>query len=68
MARAALHIGVRELAKMADVAAMTITRIENGHSGGYAETWRKIQRALEEAGVEFINGDAPGVRLKKKKR
>jgi transcriptional regulator with XRE-family HTH domain len=27
-----------------------------------------IQRVLEEAGVEFTNGDAPGVRLKKKKR
>ena len=68
MARAALHIGVRELAKMADVAAMTITRIENGHSSGHGETLRKIQRALEAAGVEFINGDSPGVRLKKKKR
>jgi len=27
-----------------------------------------IQRVLEEAGVEFTNGDAPGVRLRKKKR
>jgi transcriptional regulator with XRE-family HTH domain len=26
-----------------------------------------IQRVLEEAGVEFTNGDAPGVRLRKKK-
>jgi transcriptional regulator with XRE-family HTH domain len=26
-----------------------------------------IQRVLEEAGVEFTNGDAPGVRLGKKK-
>ena len=67
MARAALHISVRELAKIADVAAMTVTRIENGHSGGYAETLRKIQRALEKAGVEFIDGDAPGVRLRKKR-
>jgi hypothetical protein len=24
--------------------------------------------ALEEAGVEFTNGDAPGLRLRKKKR
>jgi hypothetical protein len=24
-----------------------------------------VQRALERAGVEFTNGDAPGVRLKK---
>jgi hypothetical protein len=27
-----------------------------------------IQRVLEEAGVEFTNGDAPGVRPRKKKR
>ena len=67
MARGALHITVRELAGMADVTAMTITRLENGHSGGYAETIRKIQAALEKAGVEFLDGDSPGVRLKKKK-
>ncbi len=67
MARGALHITVRKLAEMADVTPMTVTRIENGHSGGYAETLRKIQRALEKAGVEFIDGDAPGVRLRKKR-
>jgi hypothetical protein len=27
-----------------------------------------IQRVPEAAGVEFTNGDAPGVRLRKKKR
>jgi hypothetical protein len=27
-----------------------------------------IQRVPEEAGVEFTNGDAPGLRLRKKKR
>ena len=68
MARGALHIGVRELAEMAKVAPMTITRLENGHSGGHANTIRKIQGALEAAGVEFIDGDAPGVRLRKKRR
>ena len=67
MARAALKISVRQLAEKAKVAPMTITRIENRHSGGYAETLRKIQRALEAAGVEFIDGDAPGVRLRKKR-
>jgi len=67
MARAALQIGVRDLAEKASVSAMTITRFENGQSGGHAETLRKIQRALEEAGVIFIdeNGDGPGVRLRK---
>jgi len=67
MARAALHIGVRDLAKLADVSAMTITRFENRNSGGYASTLDKLQRALEAAGVEFIaaNGGGPGVRLRK---
>ena len=27
-----------------------------------------IQRVLEEADVEFTNGDAPGVRLRRKRR
>ena len=65
MGRAGVHISVRELAKLAGLAAMTVTRIENGHSGGYGETLRKLQIALEALGVEFTNGDAPGVKLRK---
>ena len=66
MARAALQLGVRDLAKMANVSAMTITRFENEQSGGHAATLRKLQSALEAAGVEFIsaNGGGPGVRLR----
>ena len=63
MARAALQLGVRELSDMAGVSAMTITRFENGHSGGHANTLRKLQAALEAAGVAFTNGDEPGVRM-----
>ena len=65
MGRAGVHISVRELAKLAGLSAMTVTRIENGHSGGYGETLRKIQIALETLGVEFTNGDTPGVKLRK---
>ncbi len=67
MARAALEIGVRDLAKMASVSAMTVTRFENGHSDGYPATLSKIRGALEAAGVEFIaeNGGGAGVRLRK---
>lgn len=67
MARAALKISVRELAKMAGVAANTITRFETGKSRGYADTVARIQNALENAGVEFIdeNGGGPGVRLRR---
>ena len=66
MARAALKLGVRDLAELSEVHAMTITRFETGQSGGRAETLRKLQAALEGAGIEFIdpNGGGPGVRLK----
>jgi transcriptional regulator with XRE-family HTH domain len=68
MARAGLRLSVRALAKIAGVSAMTVTRLENGRSGGYAETLRKIREALEAAGAEFFNGDAPGVKLRAPKR
>ena len=67
MARAALRLGVRDLAKMAKVATGTITRLEAGETL-QTRTIEAVQRALEKAGVEFINDDAPGVRLQKKKR
>jgi transcriptional regulator with XRE-family HTH domain len=68
MARAALEIGVRDLAEIAGVSAMTVTRFENGKSAGYPETLAKLKSALEEAGVEFIpeNGGGAGVRLRKR--
>ena len=66
MARAALELGVRDLASLAGVSAMTVTRFENGHSAGYPETLSKLRAALEVAGVEFIpaNGGGAGVRLR----
>lgn len=44
---------------------MTVTRFENGHSGGAPETLAAIERALETAGIAFIpeNGGGAGVRL-----
>ncbi|MGL4960993.1 MAG: helix-turn-helix domain-containing protein [Inquilinus sp.] len=66
MARAALHLGVRELAAMAEVSPTTITRLERGQDL-QARTIAAIRSVLETAGVEFIpqNGGGPGVRLKK---
>ena len=46
----------------AEVNANTISRIENG-GDSLVGTLVKIQLVLEAAGVEFINGNAPGVRL-----
>ena len=67
MARAALLLGVRDLADKSGVSAMTVTRFENGRSAGSAETQDALKTALEAAGVEFIaeNGGGPGVRLRK---
>ena len=66
MARAALQIGVRDLAAMAKVSPNTVARFERGDSL-YDRTVEAIQRALEAAGMEFIaeNGGGRGVRLRK---
>jgi transcriptional regulator with XRE-family HTH domain len=64
MARAAVGWGVRELAEKASVTANTVTRIENG-ADAKQSTMDALQGALEAAGVEFTNGDQPGVRLTK---
>jgi transcriptional regulator with XRE-family HTH domain len=61
MARAALNIGVRELAEAAKVSTNTVTRLEAGEALK-PRTVEAMQRALEAAGVEFLNGS--GVKLK----
>ena len=63
MARAALKLGVREVAASAKVSPATVTRIESDQPAN-ASTLAAIRTALEAAGVEFTNGDAPGVRLR----
>jgi transcriptional regulator with XRE-family HTH domain len=63
MARAALRLGVRDLAVKAKVATDTVSRFEAGEVLK-PRTVEAIQHALEKAGVEFINGNKPGVRLK----
>jgi transcriptional regulator with XRE-family HTH domain len=63
MARAALGMGVRELARAAKVSIDTVVRFEKGLELK-ERTVEALQRALEVAGVEFTNGDNPGVRLR----
>jgi transcriptional regulator with XRE-family HTH domain len=69
MARAALELGIRELADAAKVSTNTIVRLERGDELR-ERTVDAIRAALESAGVEFIeeNGGGPGVRLRKKAR
>jgi transcriptional regulator with XRE-family HTH domain len=65
MARAALGLGVRELARAAQVSPDTVARFERGEDLR-ERTIEGLQQALEDAGVEFIpaNGGGPGVRLR----
>jgi len=67
MARAALGLGVRELAAAAKVSTDTVARFERGEDLK-ERTIEALQRTFEAAGVEFINenGGGPGVRLKKR--
>jgi predicted transcriptional regulator len=68
-ARAMLDIDQRQLAKMAGLSSETVRRIERIAGPvvwGKTSTVLKIQRALEEAGIEFTNGAQPGLRLKAK--
>lgn len=57
MARAALGLGVRDLAKLATVSVDTISRLERGEEL-MPRTVSAIRTALEAAGVTFLdNGD-----------
>lgn len=61
MARAALNIGVRDLAEKSGISAMTITRFENGHSKGYPDTWKRLADYFIAEGLELIPEDDKGV-------
>jgi predicted transcriptional regulator len=67
-ARGLLNINQSVLSQWASINVATLKRIESSPEiRGTANTIRKIQRALEAAGVEFIPEDAgkgPGVRLR----
>jgi len=56
----------RELAERARLSLPTIQRLEaaDGIPSTSLKTMLLIKGALESAGVEFTNGDSPGVRMK----
>jgi transcriptional regulator with XRE-family HTH domain len=69
-ARVLLGISQQELASAASVALGTVKRIEAAREEltGNVQTIGRIQRALEAAGIMFIEqdgGNGPGVRLRK---
>jgi len=64
-ARAMLSLNQGELADRARVARQTVVDFERGARTPYANNLLAIRTALEAAGVEFTNGDEPGVKLRK---
>jgi len=64
-ARMLLGMEQIELAKRARVAIGTVRRMESfdGEVGARTSTLSLVKRALEKAGVEFLDDDRPGVRL-----
>ena len=69
-ARGLLAWSQQELAKKARVGVVTVHQLETGISEPRRATLEVIRRALETAGIEFIdeNGGGPGVRLRKRRR
>jgi transcriptional regulator with XRE-family HTH domain len=68
-ARILVRFSQQDLADRADVSLGTIKRIEAAgiEVAGTAQTMVRIQRALEDAGIVFIDQDeknGPGVRLR----
>ncbi len=66
-ARGLLRWPARELAQRAGVHIATVQRMERceGPVQGTVESLRKVQQALQAAGVEFLGENGgPGVRLK----
>jgi transcriptional regulator with XRE-family HTH domain len=64
-ARALLNWSQGELAEASKVATKTIANFELGKRRPYDRTLDDLRSALEAAGVEFTNGDQPGVRMRK---
>lgn len=65
-ARALLSWTMPTLAEASAVSVSTINSFELERRKPIGANLAAIQRALEAAGVEFTNGDAPGVRLPKR--
>jgi ribosome-binding protein aMBF1 (putative translation factor) len=67
-ARAFLGWTIKELSQKAKVGISTIQRIESaaGPPNTLVSNLAAIQSALEAGGIEFTNGDSPGIRLRRK--
>lgn len=68
--KAARALAGMDQAELARRAGLSVTMISNMEGQGDAlfrssfETVQAVQRALEAAGIEFLDGDRPGVRIR----
>jgi transcriptional regulator with XRE-family HTH domain len=66
-ARGLLDWSQAQLASQSNLSESTVRDFEKGRRIPSVNNLAAIQKALEAAGVEFTNGDQPGVRLRKSK-
>jgi transcriptional regulator with XRE-family HTH domain len=64
-ARALLNWSQQQLADASKAGVVTIRNFEGGKSSPINSTLEVLRRVLESAGVEFTDGNAPGVKLHK---
>jgi predicted transcriptional regulator len=64
--RALLRWSQGDLARVSGISVPTIKRLEGvpGILAAHSSTVTALRRALESGGIEFTNGNAPGVRLR----
>jgi transcriptional regulator with XRE-family HTH domain len=69
-ARVLIGLSQRELAIKAKISTPTLIRMEArfGEAVGLINNIAAVRTALEKAGVEFINGDEPGIILRRTPR
>jgi hypothetical protein len=72
--KAARALGDLDQEGLADLAGVSINTIRNMEAtgskpvGGFESTRSKVQTALQNMGMEFTNGDSPGVRFVKPRK
>ena len=64
MARAGLRWTILQLSHRAKVSHVTISRFEIGRVDPIPATLTVLRQTFEGAGVEFLDGDEPGVKLR----
>jgi transcriptional regulator with XRE-family HTH domain len=64
VARALVEWSQPKLAAASHLSLSTIKNFEKGHHLPTVNNLAAMRRALEAAGVEFIDGDRPGVRMR----